>query len=71
VIDGVSQFLIGARCLLNYRDFLLREPMKRSDTNDTKSDYWRQRLQSENVVSETLASQCLADLGIPMQQVFG
>ena len=71
VIDGVSQFLIGARCLLNYRDFLLREPMKRSDTNDTndtKSDYWRQRLQSENVVSETLASQCLADLGIPMQQ---
>ena len=68
VIDGVSQFLIGARCLLNYRDFLLREPMKIGDTNDSKCDYWHQRLQSETMVSETLASQCLADLGIPMLQ---
>ena len=68
VIDGVSQFLIGARCLLNYRDFQLREPMSSVGIDQTKCDYWRQRLQAETKVTETLASQCLADLGIPMLQ---
>ena len=68
VIDGVSQFLIGARGLLNYRDFQLREPMASVGIDQTKCDYWRQRLQAETKVTETLASQCLADLGIPMLQ---
>ena len=68
VIDGVSQFLIGARCLLNYRDFQLREPMASVGIDQTKCDYWRQRLQAETKVTETLASQCLANLGIPMLQ---
>ena len=68
VIDGVSQFLIGARGLLNYRDFQLREPMASVGIDQTKCDYWRQRLQAETKVTETLASQCLANLGIPMLQ---
>jgi acyl-CoA synthetase (NDP forming) len=68
VIDGVSQFLIGARGLLNYRDFQLREPMASVGIDQTKCDYWRQRLQAETKVTETLASQCLADLRIPMLQ---
>ena len=68
VIDGVSQFLIGARGLLNYRDFQLREPMFSVGIDQTKYDYWRQRLQAETKVTETLASQCLANLGIPMLQ---
>ena len=68
VIDGVSQFLIGARCLLNYRDFQLREPMSSVGIDQAKCDYWRQRLQAETKVTETLASQCLANLGIPMLQ---
>ena len=68
VIDGVSQFLIGARCLLNYRDFQLREPMSSVGIDQTKCDYWCQRLQAETKVTETLASQCLANLGIPMLQ---
>ena len=68
VIDGVSQFLIGARGLLNYRDFQLREPMATVGIDQTKCDYWRQRLQAETKVTETLASQCLANLGIPMLQ---
>ena len=68
VIDGVSQFLIGARCLINYRDFQLREPMFSVGIDQTKCDYWRQRLQAETKVTETLASQCLANLGIPMLQ---
>ena len=68
VIDGVSQFLIGARGLLNYRDFQLREPMSSVGIDQAKCDYWRQRLQAETKVTETLASQCLANLGIPMLQ---
>ena len=68
VIDGVSQFLIGARGLINYRDFQLREPMFSVGIDQTKCDYWRQRLQAETKVTETLASQCLASLGIPMLQ---
>ena len=68
VIDGVSQFLIGARCLINYRDFQLREPMFSVGIDQIKCDYWRQRLQAETKVTETLASQCLANLGIPMLQ---
>jgi acyl-CoA synthetase (NDP forming) len=68
VIDGVSQFLVGARCLLNYRDFQLREPSEVHNLDQDKCEYWRARLRSETKVSETLASQCLADVGIPMLQ---
>jgi acyl-CoA synthetase (NDP forming) len=68
VIDGATQFLVGARCLLNYRDFQLREPSQVDNLDQDKCEYWRARLRSENRVSETLASQCLADLGIPMLQ---
>tara|TARA_B100000795_G_scaffold245579_1_gene210772 strand:+ start:462 stop:2546 length:2085 start_codon:yes stop_codon:yes gene_type:complete len=68
VIDGVSQFLVGARCLLNYRDFQQREPSQINDLDQDKCEYWRGRLRDEIKVSETLASQCLADLGIPMLQ---
>ena len=68
VIDGVSQFLVGARCLLNYRDFQQREPSQINDLDQDKCEYWRGRLRAEIKVSETLASQCLADLGIPMLQ---
>ena len=68
VIDGVSQFLVGARCLMNYRDFQQREPMQVIGVDRDKCDYWRERLGGETKVSETLASQCLADLGLPMLQ---
>jgi len=68
VIDGVSQFLVGARCLMNYRDFQQREPMQVIGVDQNKCDYWRERLRGETKVSETLASQCLADLGLPMLQ---
>jgi acyl-CoA synthetase (NDP forming) len=68
IIDGVSQFLIGARCLLHYRDFQSRETMDSVDLDQGHYDHWRQRLKTEIRVTETLASQCLIDLGIPMLQ---
>ncbi|HIG68355.1 MAG TPA: CoA-binding protein [Porticoccaceae bacterium] len=68
VIDGISQFLMGARCLLDYRDFQQREPSQVDDLDQDKSEYWRERLRVDTKVSETLASLCLADMGIPMLQ---
>ena len=66
VIDGVSQFLVGARCLLNYRDFQQRQAPEMPTLDPQKVIHWRQRLQSQQQVSEVLASQFLADLDIPM-----
>lgn len=66
VIDGVSQFLVGARCLLDYRDFQ-QQPAQRLPVLDAeKLAHWRQHLQSQQQVSEALASQFLADFDIPM-----
>jgi len=66
VIDGVSQFLQGTRCLLAYRDFQQREPMQPPSLDEQKILHWRKRLRQESLVSEVLASECLADFGIPM-----
>ena len=68
VIDGVSQFLVGARCLMAYRDFQQRKPLKIDVLAQQKIDYWKRILQSEVTVFETLSSQLLADFGIPMVQ---
>ena len=66
VIDGVSQFLIGVRCLIAYRDFLRRgnEPLPKLDAHRVKR--WRKKLGLQGTISEALSSQCLADLGLPM-----
>ena len=80
VIDGVSQFLVGVRCMLNYRDFLLQELSQNLSQelaqkaeslpklDPTMVDSWRNKLQSRQVVSESLCAQCLADFGLPMVQ---
>jgi acyl-CoA synthetase (NDP forming) len=68
VIDGVSQFLVGARCLLAYRDFQQRAVMKCDVTDQQKVDYWKRQLQDCDYVSESLASELLRDFGIPMIQ---
>ncbi|MDG1485465.1 MAG: acetate--CoA ligase family protein [Porticoccaceae bacterium] len=66
VIDGVSQFLVGARCLLNYRDFQQRPAQDLPVMDADKIAYWRQRLQSQQQVSEVQASKFLADFEVPM-----
>ena len=68
VIDGVTQFLVGARCLLAYRDFQQRAVMKCDVADQQKVDYWKRQLQDCDYVSESLASELLRDFGIPMIQ---
>ena len=65
VIDGVSQFLVGARCLLNYRDFQQRQAPQLPSLSTERIAHWRQRLQSQQL-SEAMVSQFLADFEIPM-----
>ncbi len=66
VIDGVSQFLVGARCLLNYRDFQQRQAPQLPSLSTERIAHWRQRLQSQQQLSEAMVSQFLADFEIPM-----
>jgi acyl-CoA synthetase (NDP forming) len=66
VIDGVGGFLVGVRCLLNYRDFKQRASMVLPELDTKKIAYWRQQLASQVQISEFMASEWLSDLGIPM-----
>ena len=66
VIDGVSQFLVGARCLLNYRDFQQRQAPQLPSLSTERIAHWRQRLESQQQLSEAMVSQFLADFEIPM-----
>ena len=66
VIDGVSQFLVGARCLMSYRDFQRRGPLKLKEIDQKVVDYWKNIFNADSSLSEIRASQCLADFGLPM-----
>ena len=66
VIDGVSQFLIGTRCLLGYRDFQRRDSLELQALDQEMVDHWENIFKSGVEVSETQASECLADFGLPM-----
>ena len=66
VIDGVSQFLVGARCLLNYRDFQQRQAPQLPSLSTERIARWRQRLESQQQLSEAIVCQFLADFEIPM-----
>jgi len=66
VIDGVSQFLVGTRCLLAYRDFKKRKAHGYSALDPDKVLDWRSRLSEQTAVGELLATQFLSDFGLPM-----
>ena len=66
VIDGVSQFLVGTRCLLSYRDFEHRGAAKPPSLNQGKVSLWREKLLSGIDLNEEVASKCLSDFGITM-----
>ena len=66
VIDGVSQFLVGTRCLLAYRDFKKREAHEHGALDPDKVRDWHSRLREQTAVGELLATQFLADFGLPM-----
>jgi acyl-CoA synthetase (NDP forming) len=64
VLDGVASFLAGARCLLEYRDFLARPGAKSPAADRAVVDRWRRRLES-GAVSEADAMALLTDCGVP------
>ncbi len=66
VIDGVSQFLVGTKCLLRFRDFHRRKIAVPAELKSELVLDWRQRLTKEFDVNEALAGQLLTDFGIPM-----
>ncbi|NKB36449.1 MAG: hypothetical protein GKR93_04665 [Gammaproteobacteria bacterium] len=66
VLDGVSTFLKGARCMMNYRDYLKREVMLPPGLDIEKILYWRNTLVSDSEFTEHNAANLLRDFGIPM-----
>ena len=43
ILDGLRSFLVGARCLMHWRDFLEREPPSTPPVTDRAAG-WRDRL---------------------------
>ena len=66
VIDGVSAFLVGARSMIAYRDYLQRPAMNLTKVDSKKIRDWRARLKSDAVFDEHQSALMLNDLGIPM-----
>lgn len=70
VLDGVNQFLSGAKCLLAYRDYLQAPATGAVELDAAKVAEWQQRLaprgQNGSTLDELVTSDLLADLGIPM-----
>ncbi|MFT5131821.1 MAG: acyl-CoA synthetase (NDP forming) [Gammaproteobacteria bacterium] len=68
VLDGVSAFLSGVKCLMAYRDFLERPQMILPTlSNDTISS-WRTRFREGQTITENVASSFLAACGLPMNK---
>ncbi len=72
VLDGLRPFLSGAKCLFQYRDFLLRcviEAGVDSPADEVDADTfitWSTRLASGEALGEYESGQMLADFGIPV-----
>lgn len=68
VLDGVRSFLVGARLLFAYRDFLLRHTNEltelESDWDKTIVDLWQDRLRTADVLDEAESMAMLEDFGI-------
>ena len=64
VLDGLSSFITGARCLFAYRDFLDRQPDQAPDGPSTRVSHWRQRLASGSPLNEMETGELLTDFGI-------
>lgn len=73
IIDGVSQFLVGARCLINHKKFLEREQVGAVELFSAVVEKWKVRLatlieKGERSLGETEASKMLSELGLNMVQ---
>lgn len=65
VLDGASSFLRGARCLLDYRDFVVRERGPLLKPPEAALAAWRARLAGGAKLDEHDAMKLLRDLHLP------
>jgi acyl-CoA synthetase (NDP forming) len=65
VLDGVRSFLSGARCLLEYCDFLSRPAQEAPAANEVATARWRARLAEGTPINEAEAMSLLTECGIP------
>ncbi len=66
VIDGISQFLVGARCLLAHRDFLQRAQFESPVLDAQRVGHWKKKLSQVDTLNEWESAQFLSGFGIPM-----
>ena len=69
VLDGLRPFLVGARSLMQYRDFLARRPAAPPLVDETTASAWRTRLDAMKArgeaPGEALTFRLLNDFGVP------
>jgi acyl-CoA synthetase (NDP forming) len=68
VLDGLASFLVGARCLLGYRDFLARPATVAQRLDALTLERLRARLASGTDPDEAEAGSFLRALGIPVNE---
>jgi len=68
VIDGTREALVAVKALLQYRDFVSREPSAFSCRANNRSliDKWRRRLENGGALGEYEALALMSDWGIPV-----
>ena len=67
VLDGLREFLVGARCLLSWRNFMTPADAPALPVLDTgKLAHWRALLLSGQPLSERVAGDLLRDFDIPV-----
>ena len=68
VLDGVSTFLSGAKCMLAYRDFLNRPPIEESVLSETTVAKCRSILANKSSLDENEANRFLSECDVPMTE---
>jgi len=66
ILDGLRSFLSATRCLLDYRDFCKRAPMKEPPVDQSALKWARKRLSGNEVLNEAEASSLLGSFGLPV-----
>ncbi len=76
ILDGLRSFLIGARCLMAYRDFQKRwvnrgsadSPSNIPEHLVSMMEKWKKRLEDGGVLDEFESGKLLRDFGVPVNQ---
>ena len=66
ILDGLRSFLSASMCLLNYRDFCKRVPMKQTQVDHNALRLAKTRLSNGETLSEADACSLLGSFGLPV-----